>query len=143
MAIKKFRVILDTNWYVSATINKNSRRLLYRLLTDKSLTILYSKEILKEYKQVIARNKFKNIIKPQQVTRFMNLVTLTIENIEIKADLEGSRDPNDNFLLSLSLDSKADYLITGDKDLLILRKTGTTQITTLSDFLEGISSNTP
>jgi hypothetical protein len=26
---KKIRVILDTNWYISATINKNSRRTLY------------------------------------------------------------------------------------------------------------------
>ncbi|HAL82335.1 MAG TPA: putative toxin-antitoxin system toxin component, PIN family [Mucilaginibacter sp.] len=53
MPVKKIRIILDTNWYVSATINKKSRRVLYELLTNKSLVILFSDEILKEYKQVI------------------------------------------------------------------------------------------
>lgn len=69
----------------------------------------------------------------------MNLVVSKVENIELKANLVGSRDSKDNFLLSLSLDSNADYLITGDMDLLVLKKSGSTQIITLRDFLEIIS----
>lgn len=135
MAAKKIRVILDTNWYVSATINKKSRRIIYELLTNTNFIILFSNEILKEFNQVIIRPKFKNIINQQQVTRFINLIIYKIENIEIKSKTEGSRDPNDNFLLSLCIDGKADYLVTGDMDLLVLQKIGSTQITTLSDFL--------
>ncbi len=143
MEIKKISVILDTNWYVSATINKNSRRVLYKLLINQNLTILFCDEILKEYTLVIAREKFKKIIKTKQVTRFMNLVMSKIEIIELKANLEGSRDPKDNFLLSLSFDCIADYLITGDLDLLVLQTTGLTKIVTLRDFLEIISEKTP
>jgi putative PIN family toxin of toxin-antitoxin system len=139
MAIKKIRIILDTNWYVSATINKNSRRTLYQLLTNKNLIILFCDEILKEYQQVIGRDKFKKIIKTKQVSRFMNLVLSQIEKVKLVTDLEGSRDPKDNFLLSLSFDSNADYLITGDTDLLILQATGVTKIVTLHDFLEIVS----
>ena len=139
MAVKKIRIILDTNWYISATINKNSRRILYELLTNKNLAILFSNEILKEYKIVIERDKFKKIIKPKQIIRFMNLVISKIENIELKAKIIGSRDINDNFLLSLSYDGNADYLITGDLDLLVLQKTGSTQILNLRDFLQIIS----
>ncbi|MEO6849995.1 MAG: putative toxin-antitoxin system toxin component, PIN family [Mucilaginibacter sp.] len=133
------RIILDTNWYISATINRTSRRTFFDLLTNKNLVVIFSDTILKEYKEVIRRDKFKRIINPSQINRFMNLVISRLENVEIKADLEGSRDPNDNFLLSLSFDSKADYLITGDIDLLILKITGTTQIITLNDFLKIIS----
>jgi putative PIN family toxin of toxin-antitoxin system len=140
--VKKIRVILDTNWYISATINKNSRRVLYELLTNKNLIILFSDEILKEYKQVIARDKFKKIIKTKQVTKFMSLVMSKLELIELKANLTGSRDLKDNFLLSLSFDSNADYLITGDTDLLVLQTIGSTQIVTLRDFLEIISPKT-
>ncbi len=61
MEIKKIRVIFDTNWYISATINKNSRRTLYELLTNENLAILFCDEILKEYR-VIVRDKFKKII---------------------------------------------------------------------------------
>jgi hypothetical protein len=139
MAITKIRVILDTNWYVSATINKNSRRKLYELLTNQNLIILFSVQILNDYKLVIARDKFKKVIKTQQIERFIGLVLSKIESIEVKSDLEGSRDIKDNFLLSLSFDSNADYLITGDIDLLVLEKTGSTQILTFHEFSKIIS----
>ena len=142
MAVKKIRVILDTNWYISATINKKSRRLLYQLLTDKNIVILFSDEILKEYKLVISRDKFKNIINAQQVNRFMNLVISKIKNIEVKSNLTGSRDTNDNFLLSLSHDANADYLVTGDKDLLVLEEIGSTRIMLMGDFLKITSHKT-
>jgi putative PIN family toxin of toxin-antitoxin system len=135
MAVKKIRVILDTNWYISATINKRSRRLLYQLLTNKNIVILFSDEIFKEYGLVITRSKFKNIVNAQQVTRFMNLTISKITNIQIKSNLTGSRDSNDNFLLSLSHDGNADYLVTGDKDLLVLKETGSTKIILMGDFL--------
>jgi hypothetical protein len=142
MAVKKIRVVFDTNWYISATINKKSRRTLYELITNNNLTILFSAEILNEYNQVISRDKFRRVIKPQQVERFIRLVISSLENIEITSALKGSRDPNDNFLLSLSFDSNAHYLVTGDKDLLVLQKVASTQIVTLGDFLTIISRKT-
>lgn len=142
MAIKKLRIIIDTNWYISATINQKSRRSLYELLTNNNLVIIFSNEILLEYNQVIKRSKFKKIINHSQISRFMNLVISKTELVEIKSDLKGSRDINDNFLLSLSHDSNSDYLITGDLDLLILKESGTTQIITLNRFLEIISPPT-
>ena len=46
------------------------------------------------------------------------------------------RDPNDDFLLILAKDGKADYLITGDKDLLILNPFNKTKICTPTEFKE-------
>jgi predicted nucleic acid-binding protein len=45
------------------------------------------------------------------------------------------RDSKDNFLLSLAVDGNADYLITGDKDLLILEKVNKTLIVTIQEYL--------
>lgn len=142
MATKKIRIILDTNWYISATINKKSRRTFYELLTNQSLIILFSSEILKEYNQVAARNKFRKIINAQQVARFMNLTISKVKNIELKSNLVGSRDKKDNFLLSLAVDGNADYLMTGDLDLLVLEKINSTQIVTLTAFLQTTSRKT-
>ena len=44
------------------------------------------------------------------------------------------RDPNDNFLLALAKDGKANYLITGDQDLLVLQAFEGTQVKTFADF---------
>ena len=49
------------------------------------------------------------------------------------------RDIKDNYLLALSKDSNADYLITGDKDLLDLNKFENTEIVTLPQFIEIIN----
>lgn len=130
------KVILDTNWYVSATINKASRRRLYHLLTNESLTIFYSRELLNEYEQVIARKKFERFIRPEQVARFIRLVIKKLTVVEIKTVVELSRDKKDNFLLSMSSDGAADYLVTGDSDLLELKEFGKTKIITMEEFLQ-------
>ena len=66
----------------------------------------------------------------------MNMVIPQIKRVKLKSNVTGSRDVKDNYLLSLSLDGRADYLLTGDLDLLVLRKTGSTPIMTLADFLK-------
>ena len=53
-----------------------------------------------------------------------------------------NRDPKDNFLLDLIHFSKADYLITGDKDLLILNPFLTATIFTPSQFELLFTENT-
>ncbi|WP_294823081.1 putative toxin-antitoxin system toxin component, PIN family [uncultured Flavobacterium sp.] len=44
------------------------------------------------------------------------------------------RDPKDNFLLDLIDESKADYMVTGDKDLLVHNPFKGTAIISSSDF---------
>jgi putative PIN family toxin of toxin-antitoxin system len=41
--------------------------------------------------------------------------------VNVTSNADACRDAKDNFLLSLAIDSKATYLITGDKDLLVLK----------------------
>lgn len=57
-----------------------------------------------------------------------------IDFIEIKSIVKVCRDPKDNFLLTLAKDGEADYLPTGDNDLLDLQKFGKTKIITISNF---------
>jgi len=71
---------------------------------------------------VITRNKFKKIITPDQIKRFVSFVLLHSYQIKIKTPILSSRDVKDNFLLSMSIDGNIDYLITGDLDLLVLKE---------------------
>jgi len=59
-----------------------------------------------------------------------------IDLIEVEISVSICRDPKDNFLLALSKEGKADYLLTGDKDLLELKKFRKTKIVTITNFFE-------
>jgi len=131
---QKIRVILDTNWYVSATINRKSRRRLYQLLIDERLQVLYTNQLMAEFSEVIFRPKFQKIITSNQVQRFIRLILPTLEYIRLKTIITLSRDPKDNYLLSLSKDGKAKYLVTGDPDLLVIKQFGQTHIVTMAEF---------
>jgi predicted nucleic acid-binding protein len=64
-----------------------------------------------------------------------------IELVKVKSKVDICRDLNDNFLLALSKDGKANFLITGDQDLLDLKEFGETKIVSLTNFLAGANSN--
>ena len=134
-------VILDTNWYISATINRNSRKLLYQLITNNHLEIYYSHELLNEYKDVITRKKFNKYITWNQARRFIKLVIPLLSEIIIKTKTDLSRDKKDNFLLSMAIDSKADFLVSGDPDLLVIESIGKTRIINMREFRSLISRN--
>ncbi|MBU1820688.1 MAG: putative toxin-antitoxin system toxin component, PIN family, partial [Bacteroidetes bacterium] len=57
------------------------------------------------------------------------------EFIVVTSSVDICRDPKDNFLLALAKDGNATHLITGDKDLLVLKTMGETQILTIAEYL--------
>ena len=59
-----------------------------------------------------------------------------IDLIEVSSIITICRNPKDNFLLALAKDGKADYLLTGDKDLLELEKFGKTKIERFTAFID-------
>ncbi len=59
-----------------------------------------------------------------------------IDLIDVQSIVTACRDPKDNFLLDLAKDSKADYLLTGDNDLLDIKNFGKTKIITINNFFE-------
>lgn len=132
----RVNVVIDTNWYISASINRNSRRKLFLLLSHPRLNILYSKELLREYEEVIKRKKFQKIIHPEQIKRFVSVIVPQISIVAVHSSVRISRDINDNFLLALCLDGQANYLITGDPDLLILNEFEDTRILQMAEFMK-------
>lgn len=139
MAKKKhIKLILDTNWYVSACINRNSRRRLYDLLINETLLIYISRELLEEFDAVISRKKFEKYIRQGQANRFISLIMNRLTPMEIKTQVRLSRDAKDNYLLSMALDCNADYLVTGDPHLLEIKEFGKTKILTMAEFLNAI-----
>jgi hypothetical protein len=102
------------------------------------LILIFSNELIEEFIAVVSRPKFKTYFSKKDIEKFLVYFEQFGELVEVKSDLKICRDEKDNFLLNLSVDSKADYLITGDKDLLILDKIANTKILTLSEFIDNL-----
>ncbi|WP_255590442.1 MULTISPECIES: putative toxin-antitoxin system toxin component, PIN family [unclassified Algoriphagus] len=91
--------------------------------------------MLEEFFEVSERPKFKRFFKKSDVKALLNQIETFGELIRVESKVNECRDPKDNFLLSLSIDSNADFLVTGDSDLLVLGKIEKTKIVSWAEFI--------
>ncbi len=134
---KKVNLVLDANWFISACINSRSRRTLYyKILSNDQLHTFYSSELLAEFEGVISRKKFAGIITPAQVGRFQALTLPLMNRVSPTLIPATSRDPDDDYLLGICKTCQADFLITGDDDLLTLGTFEQTTIVSMGQFLQ-------
>lgn len=128
------RIIIDTNLWISFLISGNAR--LDELLFSGKVIFIFSEELLGEFTSVANRPKFKRFFDSKDVEALLLTIGTHAEFITVKTQVELCRDPKDDFLLALALDSNADVLISGDSDLLDMREIGRTSIMTMTKFLE-------
>ncbi|HKT17264.1 MAG TPA: putative toxin-antitoxin system toxin component, PIN family [Stellaceae bacterium] len=129
------RIILDTNIFVSILIRPGSSFSSLVDYIDEHATVLYSAETLTELVDVLRREKFAKYTTAKDVAAFVEWIASTGELVTVEEAVIGSRDPKDNKFLALAIAGRADYLVTGDKDLLVLGRIGATPIVAPSDFL--------
>jgi putative PIN family toxin of toxin-antitoxin system len=132
-ANKTYKVIVDSNIWISFLIGKSLKGL-QNLLDSQSIKIITCNEQLQELSEVFKKARIKKYFSNEQVIEFFELLDESSENIAIKTKVDICRDPKDNYLISLALDSNADFIITGDIDLLELKKIGKTVIIRYNDF---------
>lgn len=97
---------------------------------------MFSLELLKELETTINKPKLRKYFIGDALPDMLEAFGAFIDFVVVKSQVEICRDPKDNFLLALAKDGKADFLLTGDKDLLDIEKFGRTQILTLTHFLD-------
>lgn len=132
---KPLKIIIDTNLQVSFIIS-NKLTLLDGLLFSQKITLLFSEELINEIAVTITKPKLRKYFATNGLEEMLTAFEPFIDLIKVRSSVTLCRDPNDNFLLALAKDGKADYLLTGDKDLLELVKFGKTKIISMTTFLE-------
>jgi putative toxin-antitoxin system toxin component, PIN family len=130
---QKIRVILDTNLWISYLISKRLNKIDEHLERD-DVVLLFSEESLEEFVDVVRRPKFRPYFPEEDVEELLDLFDKFGEIIEVISDVNECRDPKDNFLLALAKDGKADFLVTSDDDLLVIRKFQKTEILSYAEF---------
>jgi uncharacterized protein len=135
MRNRKSRIILDTNLWISFLISKDFSKLDEIIFSKKNI-LIFSQELLEEFLEVVKRPKFRRYFAQTDIEELLETIDEYGEFIVVKSKIEICRDAKDNFLLSLAVDGKADFLLTGDQDLLMIEKIGNTNIKIISSFFE-------
>jgi len=130
----KDRVIIDTNLWISFLITKDLSKL-DKILSDKLATLLYSQELIDEFIEVAQRPKFRRYFSADDLQALLLAMSDRAIFIDVSSTVTVCRDEKDNFLLALAKDGKASHLITGDKDLLVLKRFGKTKILSITEYL--------
>jgi uncharacterized protein len=127
-------VVIDTNVLVSALIDDGKPRKLVVELLDKH-TVILSRQMLAELADVLTRDKFT--VTSSQVDRFVSSLVrmskIVPDNARFKVVLE---DPNDDEVLNTAYSGRAEFIVTGDRHLLILEKFKKTKIVNINHMLD-------
>ncbi|MDR1243672.1 MAG: putative toxin-antitoxin system toxin component, PIN family [Endomicrobium sp.] len=129
------KIACDTNIFISAFYFGGSPKIILERAVEGIDTLYIAKEIIEEIFDVMSRPKFKTDI--IYIEHFINFIQEIANNIRIKGNLNNiSRDVDDNKILECALAAKVDYLITGDKDLLILNNFKSIKIISSEQYLK-------
>ena len=129
------RVILDANIFISALIFKGKMKSILDLAQKNRFEVIVCDEL--EYEVL---SKFLNKFEVDQETVLVLAdFFMSCRSVKISKNCKiAIRDEKDAYLLDLCVSTKVDYLITGDKDLLVLPKNCLkhTKIVSPKEFLD-------
>lgn len=136
-AIRK--VVLDTNILVSALLFKGDLAGIVDLWKNGRIIPVLSRETFAEFKAVLEYPKFSlkgreiQLIIEEEVLPYFEIVEIIDKAKSI------CRDPDDDKFIACAVSASADFIVTGDKDLLDLDKYKSVRIINASMLLKMFS----
>ena len=127
------RVVFDTNIFISALVIPGSRaeKAILRIL-DGADTLLISKPILDELLSTLARKFSRD---PEALSQVAVMMMEMAELVEPRNTVEVFKDDPDNRILECAESGRADVIVTGDKEMLLLKRYQGIQLISLRDYL--------
>lgn len=127
------RVIIDTNLWISLLLKGQACNDLLAVLSDERATLVSSQMSINELTSVASRPKFRKYISERQITAVLSFILQKAQIYPLYHIPSRYRDPKDDYLLELAMVSDADYLLTGDDDLLSMHSIGKCKIITVAE----------
>lgn len=136
------RVLLDTNIFVSYLLGpqrQSTTRMIVLAAFSGEFTLLVLGDLLQELASKISRKKYLfDRVSTEDLQALIGTLVEVGERIpSIGSDVPAiSRDRKDDYLLAYAVVGEADYLVTDDSDLLVLREVEGVKIVSPRHFLE-------
>lgn len=128
------RIVVDTNVLISGVFFGGIPRQILSAIVGNRITACATTEIINEYDEIVCE-----MINRKQGKINKDILTPLIQSFEIVepvTHVELSRDPDDDKFLGCAKDAKALYIVSGDKDLLVLEHFENIEIVTAKTFYE-------
>jgi putative PIN family toxin of toxin-antitoxin system len=134
-------IVIDTNVFVSAYLKGGLPLQVIDSVYQQQATALTTQDMLEELRTTLLRPKFIPYFSSNgvNITKLLDAyasVATLVTPIAVDVPL---RDDKDYKVLACALGGKAEYIITGDKDLLTLQTLGEILIITPQDYLKRIN----
>lgn len=130
------RAVFDTNVLISALIRTGKPRELWNKVLDGKVKLVISEKLLREFNEVIVRPQFKRYLRRNRLAKFQRILQ-TAEISKVKTHFpQLTEDPDDNMVVEVACSGKADYIVSGDKQLLALKEFKGIKIVTVGEMLE-------
>ena len=136
------RVLLDTNILISYLLNRRINSPVSQVVEAGILgefTLLLPEALLEEFSTSIPNKPYlAERITPAEMEQFTTTLLAYSETIpKISETIPAvTRDPKDDYLLAYAVVGEADFLISGDEDLLVLGQVQGVRVCRPRDFLE-------
>lgn len=131
---EKLFVIIDTNIWVSYLIGKTLAEL-KKVIYNEKVQVIMTDKLFNEIKKTLAKKHLEKYFKEKTFSNFWSELENKTQSIEIVSEIDICRDKKDNYLLALAEKIHANYIITGDKDLLVLGKYKSCKIVRFRTFI--------
>jgi len=142
------RVLLDTNIYISYLLTPNALSPILAVVDaafNGEYVLLLPEESLQELAAAIDRSDYLRYhiaaVDERQLIHALSAVGESIPRIGQRIT-RVTRDRTDDYLIAYALVGEAEYLVSGDKDLLALGKQERFEIVSPRDFLQILLSGT-
>lgn len=137
------QAVIDTNVLISALIKpQGTVGPVLKHLRDNHYIPLYSDALIDELlaKLYLPRIRDKYHLDDETIETTLALLLLRGQAIVPQRRIQACRDPHDNMLLEIAVESRADYIVTGDQDLLVLDPFESISIITPAQFLKKLDT---
>ena len=127
-------VVIDTNVFISMLLGSSSCAKVRDLFLDGLFSLALSEDMLRELTSTMSSPRFSRLIHPTDIAELLELLNTDASLFNITHHYNICRDPKDNMLLECATTAHARYIITGDKDLLVLKHFHSIAIVTPAQF---------
>lgn len=132
--------VYDTNVLISGIFWRGLPRRAIHLARQGKVRVVTCQALLDELRDVLVRANKPFRLSEEEAARVISDVLTCVHLVTPTRQITVCRDPDDNLVLACALAGQAEYVVTGDPDLLTLEQLEGMKIITVREFLSALQA---